>query len=718
MKNAPMKHLADQLATHGRYGDTMLVHMNPREVAGIASLVPGGKLTTNPVTGQPEAFLPFLIPMLGGWLGSAAAGAGMLGSLGTVAGSALGSGLATTLATGDLEQGLISGITGFGLGSALSGLGGAAGAGAADAAQAAIPEVAQAAIPEAAQGVLGAGAGVGQGVAGAGTNLAQGVAGAGTGIGQGITALPQSAGYVPTGNDLLGGGFRTALGPPDTSLTANFTPQDYSKLSEIDTSYLNSGAAAKDLVPKPTFTEGLMAPFRQPEQFMKNLSKPSSFLPMYVGEGTNAGIRAQKMNEEATRQIEKEREAEGSAAREGILRALERVRTDYGMYGGGQVDYASGGQIGNSEANYSQGMKGGGSTSPEEIDKMKQLKASGGDGVALAYYFGKAAGMPVDKLFDNKGSPAIDDLYGKYGSAAGLQSSLRGSQVNTPPAFDYSALYSGGSGYAPGIAPEFMFFGNAAPSTGGGTGGSGGTGLPGGTPGTGIPGGTPNTIPNAGNAYSPIRTPGMGGYFRGPATSETDIGSIMDRLTQNEDEWWRNELARQPARQFAEGGEVEPTMAGLDMVEGADPMAPANPVRAEYDNLVKMTIAAIQGQVENPEAIIQQFVAEYGNEAFLQLRESVLQNIQPGAQTQGLVDGNGGGMDDLVQGSIADGRPVAVSPGEYIIPADVVSAVGDGHTNSGAKYFDDLIESIRVNKNGRPEQPKSMKEIIAKDMMG
>ena len=107
MKNAPMKHLADQLATHGRYGDTMLVHMNPHEVAGIASLVPGGKLTTNPVTGQPEAFLPFLAPLLGGWLGSAAAGAGMLGGLGTVAGSAIGSGLATTLATGDLEQGLI-----------------------------------------------------------------------------------------------------------------------------------------------------------------------------------------------------------------------------------------------------------------------------------------------------------------------------------------------------------------------------------------------------------------------------------------------------------------------------------------------------------------------------------------------------------------------------------------------------------------------------------
>jgi hypothetical protein len=66
----------------------------------------------------------------------------------------------------------------------------------------------------------------------------------------------------------------------------------------------------------------------------------------------------------------------------------------------------------------------------------------------------------------------------------------------------------------------------------------------------------------------------------------------------------------------------------------------------------------------------------------------------------------------MVQGSISDGRPVAVSPGEYIIPADVVSAAGDGNTGGGAQFFDDLIESIRVSKNGTPEQPKPMKELM------
>ena len=42
------------LASKGRYGDTMLMHVNPSELRGLAGL------TINPETGLPEAFLPAL----------------------------------------------------------------------------------------------------------------------------------------------------------------------------------------------------------------------------------------------------------------------------------------------------------------------------------------------------------------------------------------------------------------------------------------------------------------------------------------------------------------------------------------------------------------------------------------------------------------------------------------------------------------------------------
>ena len=68
---------------------------------------------------------------------------------------------------------------------------------------------------------------------------------------------------------------------------------------------------------------------------------------------------------------------------------------------------------------------------------------------------------------------------------------------------------------------------------------------------------------------------------------------------------------------------------------------------------------------------------------FLQLREAVLQNLAPGAQTEGLVEGVGnGGMDDDLNGTIGNQEKIAVSQDEFIVPADVVSMLGDGSSDA------------------------------------
>jgi hypothetical protein len=106
----PMQPMAESLADKGRFGDTMLVHMNPAEVSGLASLVPGGRLTTNPDTGQPEAFLPLLLGLLGSGLGATAGAGTLLASLGALGAGAIGSGLGTTIETGSLKKGIQSGL--------------------------------------------------------------------------------------------------------------------------------------------------------------------------------------------------------------------------------------------------------------------------------------------------------------------------------------------------------------------------------------------------------------------------------------------------------------------------------------------------------------------------------------------------------------------------------------------------------------------------------
>ena len=114
--------LADHMASKGRGGDSMLIHMAPQEVAGLQALAManGGSLTVNPDTGLPEALsLKKLLPALIGFglnyfvpgLGSAVGSA-----LGTSA--AVGTGVAVggfeALRTGDLGKGISAGIGAYG----------------------------------------------------------------------------------------------------------------------------------------------------------------------------------------------------------------------------------------------------------------------------------------------------------------------------------------------------------------------------------------------------------------------------------------------------------------------------------------------------------------------------------------------------------------------------------------------------------------------------
>lgn len=116
--------LADHMASKGRNGDTMLVHMAPEEVRGLHALAAahGGELTINPETGLPEAnFLKRLLPtIIGAALAATGIGAPMAAML--VGGF-------EAVRTGDLTKGLMAGLGaygGAGIGSALSGAGSAA----------------------------------------------------------------------------------------------------------------------------------------------------------------------------------------------------------------------------------------------------------------------------------------------------------------------------------------------------------------------------------------------------------------------------------------------------------------------------------------------------------------------------------------------------------------------------------------------------------------
>jgi hypothetical protein len=133
--------IAQYLENQGRGEDKHLVHMTKGELQSLQELAQqhGGSLTINPHTGLPEAgFLSSILPMIAGAamvaLAPETGGLSMLGNP-MVAGAIVGAGDAAI--TGSLQQGLIAGLSAYGGAGLASGLG-AIGAGAADTATSAL----------------------------------------------------------------------------------------------------------------------------------------------------------------------------------------------------------------------------------------------------------------------------------------------------------------------------------------------------------------------------------------------------------------------------------------------------------------------------------------------------------------------------------------------------------------------------------------------------
>ena len=729
----PMEGIAEQLANQGRYGDTMLMHVNPAEVEGIASLVPGG-LPRNPMTGQPEAFIGMILSMIAKPLltkGVAAlgakAGAGALGSALTgLAGSSaamtgLTSGLIETARTGDIKKGFASGLMGAGIGKALG-----------------------AATDAVDKGIGTAADQVG--------DLTKSVAGAE----QTITDLSsvgkltdaQRLGLADAerlkGNILGGEGF---IGPP----TADGLNQGSMRIAEDALSDARIAAGSG--------TEGYksLGDVFQPKGFkagVSSITSPEAFLPLALGASQRAELDYQDAMDAEGRRRDEEKAAEEQASRDLMEQSFADIRRDYPEMRNEYNPYAmaQGGIISIDPSQYAQTLQG-----LSDVAGPINMEAGGRAEFEIAQSYPSVGA---------KGGAA--GMGGGYNSAGAKsrQAQIRGATLVKP-----------GEGYRPGFDAEHRFFQNIKketdpapvtprPSPPDYT----VPGFPDFPEGENISlpafvrGGEDFAIPGgmegAGEIY-----PMMGGnkaQQKAQQILEEDIpakrpiptarpqedlasaigvkesimndpyisDSLRETLSNVPDEEFvamrEKVLPKQEVADVAAIPRLDPNNrfenpynftggigGSIGMQEGrlaelaAQATAEPSVDDAQYGQLIEQTAMALLGQVSEEEAeiIINRFIDEFGQEAFQMLREQVLQGVVPDAQTQGLVEGEGGGMDDQVQGMIGDQQRVAVSPGEFIVPADVVSGLGDGDTSAGADELDDMMERVRVERTGTPQQP-------------
>jgi hypothetical protein len=128
----------------------------------------------------------------------------------------------------------------------------------------------------------------------------------------------------------------------------------------------------------------------------------------------------------------------------------------------------------------------------------------------------------------------------------------------------------------------------------------------------------------------------------------------------------------------------------------------------DNDDLTQAAIMILQGYDEfspgEEAGILEAFEAQFGPGSLEELKDEVSQAEKKFAQGGYVSDG----MSDSIPAVIGGVQPAALSQGEYVVPADVVSGLGNGDTSAGIAQLSDMSDTVRKQRTGKESQPKAI----------
>jgi hypothetical protein len=88
-------------------------------------------------------------------------------------------------------------------------------------------------------------------------------------------------------------------------------------------------------------------------------------------------------------------------------------------------------------------------------------------------------------------------------------------------------------------------------------------------------------------------------------------------------------------------------------------------------------------------------------------------NVESGKQEAqyahgGYLNGAGDGMSDSIPATIEGKQPARLADGEFVVPADVVSHLGNGSSKAGSKKLYAMLDKVRHARTGNKKQGKEI----------
>jgi hypothetical protein len=154
---------------------------------------------------------------------------------------------------------------------------------------------------------------------------------------------------------------------------------------------------------------------------------------------------------------------------------------------------------------------------------------------------------------------------------------------------------------------------------------------------------------------------------------------------------------------YDEGGSVEGSTKGITTAEG---IASIDPSRVRGDMVDDMAgLPYTYDRIITPGALDFYTLPsqEYNPETYARaLRKP------EGMARGGYLNGQGDGMSDSIPATIEGKQPARLADGEFVIPADVVSHLGNGSSKAGSKRLYAMLDKVRKARTGNKKQGKQI----------
>ena len=161
-----------------------------------------------------------------------------------------------------------------------------------------------------------------------------------------------------------------------------------------------------------------------------------------------------------------------------------------------------------------------------------------------------------------------------------------------------------------------------------------------------------------------------------------------------------------------DGGDTSAQATGLEALNKAN-IASRNRAGTQMPDVYAAREAAAAQQAAAQQAAAQQAAAQQPFQASIgalaeggpiKLAAGGIAGLKEGKYLDGATDG----MADK-KPAVIDGEELALlSDGEFVIPADVVSHLGNGNSDAGAKVLEQMMERVRKARTGNEKQGKEI----------